>query len=407
MNMKRISIIVMAMALILGLPQCKKEQSMPTTNEGGPVAITLDIKNNGSTKMDVNTGTGEVTYEEGDVIYVASGGHYIGTLTHDGTNFVGTITDPVVGEPLHFYFLGNVEPAEALTAGTTQSCSVIISDQTEHLPVIEYAPSNETYTSGMTVFTATLLNKCALVKFNVTTASEAAICLTGFNNKVTVDFSENNFSYSQENDGVITLPAGNGEKWAILLPQNALEAGETGSAYSVDNVYMGTLGAVPAIIENNYLTAGIDVSVTMIVKVLEQVAIQWVRYGPQWLSEEEMARYGLIGGHSYKDIFATIYPLDSATLYVCDGNDFANITTDLETAKYFAKLTVNGVSVDKYRNISVDSEGGTDYNDMLAVIDPNGDKHLVHIVHANIEYGSYGTQITITGEAKSWRSPNR
>ena len=162
--------------------------------------------------MDVNTSTGEVTYETGDVIYVASGGTFIGTLTHNGTNFAGTITNPTVGEPLDFYFLGNVNPAETLTAGTTTTCSVVISDQTEHLPVIEYAPSNETYNSGMTTFTAHLLNKCALVKFNVTTSSEAATCITGMKNKVTVSFAENTLTHSQEGNGMITLPAGNGGK---------------------------------------------------------------------------------------------------------------------------------------------------------------------------------------------------
>jgi hypothetical protein len=261
--MKRIGIIALAIVLVLGLTQCKKEQNAQT-NENETVAITLDIRN-GGTRMDVNTVTGEVNYEAGDVIYVVSSGKYIGTLTHNGTNFSGPITNPTVGEPLHFYFLGNVTPAETLTAGTTESCSVVISDQTTHLPVIEYAPSDETYTAGATAFTAFLLNKCALVKFNVTTSSEAATCVTGFNNKVTVDFTDASFSYSQTNGGNITLPSGSGEKWAILLPQEAMEAGESGSAYSQDGAYTGTCGAVPAILENGYLTAGISIIVDTLV----------------------------------------------------------------------------------------------------------------------------------------------
>ena len=259
--MKKISIIVMALAFLAALTQCKKEQVAPA-NDSEAVAITLDIKCGNGTRMDVNTATGEVTYESGDKIYVASGGKYVGTLTHNGTRFSGTITDPVVGEPLHFYFLGNVTPAETLTAGTTTTCSVVISDQTQHLPVIEYAPSNETYTAGATTFTAHLLNKCALVKFNVTTSSSVATCITGFNNKVTVDFSANTLIPSMEGNGVIILPAGNGEKWAILLPQSAMEAGVTGSAYSINGRYTGTHSAVPIITDNVFLTAGIDVTVT-------------------------------------------------------------------------------------------------------------------------------------------------
>ena len=60
--MKRISIIVAAMALVLGLSQCKKEQTT-TANEDETVTITLDIQHNGGTRMGVNTSTGEVTYE--------------------------------------------------------------------------------------------------------------------------------------------------------------------------------------------------------------------------------------------------------------------------------------------------------------------------------------------------------
>ena len=261
MNMKRISIIVTALAFLVALTQCKKEAQVVPANEGNSVNITLDIKSDGGSKVNVNTGTGAVTYESGDKIYVASGGRYVGTLTHNGTRFSGTITDPVVGEPLDFYFLGNVTPAETLAAGTTTTCSVVISDQTQRLPVIEYAPSNENYTAGASSFTAHLLNKCALVKFNVTTSSEAATCITGMKNKVTVNFADNSLTHSQEGQGMISLPAGSGEKWAILLPQDAVEAGETSSAYSADGVYTGTRAAVPAIVDNGYLTAGIDVTV--------------------------------------------------------------------------------------------------------------------------------------------------
>jgi hypothetical protein len=256
--MKKLGTIVALMVLLMAMTQCKKEEQPLPSSEDKGVAITLNIKGNG-TRMDVNTNTGAVTYETGDVVYVASGGKYVGMLTHNGTNFGGTITDPKVGEPLHFYFLGNVTPIETLTQGATTSCSVVISDQTEELPVIEYAPSYETYTSGATAFSAMLLNKCALVKFNVSTASEAATCITGMNNKVTVDFAENTLTPSQEGTGIIKLAAGGGEKWAILLPQDAVE--EVG-AYSEDGEYTGTCVSLPAITENAYLTAGIEVNVT-------------------------------------------------------------------------------------------------------------------------------------------------
>lgn len=263
--MKRLSTIVMALALVLSLSQCKKNEQNNAENQGEAVTITLDVigASTGSTtdgsRVVVNPNTGTVDFENNDQIIVASGGKYVGTLTYNGTLFTGAISNATEGYPLQFYFLGNVTPAETLTSGVTESCSVVISDQTQHLPVISAAPSNENYTASTTDYTAHLLNKCALVKFNVTTSSEAATCITGFNNKVTVDFGESTVTPTQEGNGLIKLPAGSGEKWAILLPQDAVDGG---NAYSEDGVYSGAYAAVPAVINNGYLTTGIDVTVT-------------------------------------------------------------------------------------------------------------------------------------------------
>ena len=260
--MKKISTIVMALLMVLPLSQCKKNEQNASDNQGDAVTITLDVKDGNGSKVVVNPNTGTVDFENGDQIIVASGGKYVGTLTYNGNLFTGAISNATEGYPLQFYFLGNVTPAETLTSGVTESCSVVISDQTEHLPVISTAPSNENYAASTTDYTAHLLNKCALVKFNVTTTSEASICVTGFNNKVTVNFMENTLTNSQESNGVITLPAGNGEKWAILLPQEAMGVGIHGSAYSQDGVYNGTCGNVPTISNNSYLTVGIEVNVS-------------------------------------------------------------------------------------------------------------------------------------------------
>ena len=261
--MKKISMILMAFALAMMMSQCKKNEGQTTSNDE-VVTITLDVKQNNGSKVVVNPNTGTVDFETGDKIYVGSGGKYVGFLTHNGINFSGNITNPTEDQPLQFYFLGNVTPQETLSAGTTEECSVIISDQTEHLPVISCAASNENYVSGVTAYSAHLLNKCALVKFNVTTPSNSPICITGMKNKVTVDFTQNTMTPSMDGEGIIKLPAGAGEiveKWAILLPQEAVEAGGLGCAYSVDGVcvYSGAYNDVPTIIENSYQASGIDV----------------------------------------------------------------------------------------------------------------------------------------------------
>ena len=264
--MKKTSTIVMALALIMAMTQCKKNESMvDSDNTGETVTIILKVGNDDGSRVIVNPALGTVNFEEGDKIYVGSGGKYVGVLTHDGDHhFVGNITNPTEGQPLHFYFLGNVTPNETLDTGTTETCSVVISNQTEHLPVISYAPSNENYSSSAYTYTAHLLNKCALVKFNVTTPSNSPICITGMKNKVTVDFTQNTVTPSMDGDGDIVLCAGNEEsfeRWVILLPQAALEEGEEGTVHSKYGDYLGTRPAIPAITNNGYHVEGIELIV--------------------------------------------------------------------------------------------------------------------------------------------------
>ena len=89
--MKRINIILMAFAFVLTMTQCKKNEE---TNQDEIVTISLDVKYNNGSKVDVNTMIGTVNFETGDKVYVGSGGKYVGFLTHNGTNFVGNITNP-------------------------------------------------------------------------------------------------------------------------------------------------------------------------------------------------------------------------------------------------------------------------------------------------------------------------
>lgn len=260
--MKKLGIIVMAVALMMGMSQCKKENTTASNDEGAKVPITLNVSGTstgsatGGSRVAVEGSTGVVTFEDGDALQVVSNGVYVGTMTYNGTVFSGEINEPTEGQKLQFYFLGNKTPE--FNSDNT-GCSVIISDQTEYLPVISYAPSRENYQIGKTDYNATLLNKCALVKFDVTSVSESATCILGMNNKVTVDFSTNEFTYSQEYEGIITLAAGNGEKWAILLPQAEVSHTITSSN---DGIYSGSCGTIPVIEENDYLTNGIAVAIS-------------------------------------------------------------------------------------------------------------------------------------------------
>ena len=268
--MKRTLYFVMALALVLGLSQCKKEQPLEPTNEGNGVRITLNLENGNGNGAKAEVVPPHVNFVEGDTILVASDGKYVGYLVHNGTTFSGGITDPTAGQPLYFYFLGNKIKVSTLTAGTTNECTVNISDQTGYpaLPVISMAPSEETYPSDGNVYTASLHNKCSLMKFNVTTHSVAPISITGMNNQVTVNFAQadseennNGFTYSKINDGLIKMKGGTGSNtpeayWAIVLPQVACDQG---TATSIG--YTGNRPAIHEISMNQYYSEGIDMTV--------------------------------------------------------------------------------------------------------------------------------------------------
>ena len=260
--MKRLTTIISAILFVLCFSQCRRELQVLDPE---PVSITLDISN--YSKINVDPSDGKVTFEEGDVIYVACAGKYVGKLTSDKDGiFSGNMDyDPTIDKHLYFYFLGNKTPYNNLK-GSTTSITVDIIDQTTSYPVISAARSDQVFT-GSGNYTATLANKCALVKFLVTTPSTEPVYITGMNNKIQITFADEDigtFTSVKNGSGAIKLAAGGGtnvEKWAILLEQDALLAGGDETAYSSDWEYTGTRGAVPAIKSNDYLTTGINVTV--------------------------------------------------------------------------------------------------------------------------------------------------
>lgn len=135
--------------------------------------------------------------------------------------------------------------------------TVDISNQASNYPVISCGTSSDAYT-GPGAYTTTLLNQCALVKF--TTDASEDIVVKGLNNTVEVDFNGNTLSYSQTNEGAITLhpdPESTTSRWAILLPQAVVTKGDV---YTVNGVYVGTRPAIEGgIVENQYLSEGIEI----------------------------------------------------------------------------------------------------------------------------------------------------
>lgn len=247
--MKKLYIILMVLSVFVTMTQCKKDLKVSEIADDA-VFIRVDVQNN--SKLDVNTTNGIVKFGEGDVLYVTSNGKYVGSLKHNGTAFEGTITGAVNELPLGFYFLGN-QNVKNLNIGST-SCTVSIEDQTTHLPVISAGQSKQVY-AGEGSYTVFLYNQCALVKFNVITKYDDnnPVSMVGMTNSVDINFGENRFYYNRDGEGIIKLPAGSGEKWAIVFPQNELAMGESGSVFSEDEKYVGVRPAIPAIEANDLI----------------------------------------------------------------------------------------------------------------------------------------------------------
>ena len=215
--MKKMTCFVMALALALGFAQCKKEQTNATNQTEG-VRITLNIENSGS-KHVVIPGTGEVNFQDNDVIYVGDGNTYIGTLSREDGVFSGTISDPA-GDKLHFYFVGGLTPSATPDASTTPF-TVNISNQTSKLPVLAY---NSVNYIGAGTYSCQLKNKCALVKFVPATETSEIVTIGGFYNTATINFATPGITPTGDPGDITLFAESDAAKWAILLPQEDVSA---------------------------------------------------------------------------------------------------------------------------------------------------------------------------------------
>lgn len=259
--MKRLEYVIIAVTLLMSLAQCKKNNALLNAIDDNMIDITINVAEN--SRIDVNTVTGAVSFERYDHLYIVSDGVYVGSVSKNKSDgpFTGSIKRPTEGRPLYIYYLGN-DPSSlnSLKAGESTSCKVNISDQTKKLPIISCGITGD-YFGEITSYSVTLLNKCALVKFNVTTSAESNVptCLTGLKNEMIIDFKGNTFTPDTVGDALIKIPAGSGERWAILLP-NAAESTSC-KAYSDDYRYVGTRSALCAINNNDFIKTGYAVTI--------------------------------------------------------------------------------------------------------------------------------------------------
>ena len=256
--MKKLTTIIIVIALFLGMTQCKKKvDTIATPSDlGKTVHITVNV---GGDKHQVFPNTGAVVYTDHDIIYVGDGKKYLGSLEYENGKFSGNITEPEVGDYLYFYFLGGLT-LDSPSAGTT-SYTVSIANQSSKLPVLSFGRSTSTYTDENATYGCTLLNKCGLVKFTTATEISAPITVGGMKTEATIDFANAGITPTETTGTVTLYSESNSVKWAILLPQDAVDDA------TVDvGEYSGTCN-VPKITNNMFYTTGVSMTMSSAVGI--------------------------------------------------------------------------------------------------------------------------------------------
>ena len=268
--MKKLSTIIMALALVLGMSQCKKQET-PTTGNTTPtnpgVHITVNVgdkdgKDNNGEKHNIAPEYGLFSFSSGDVLYVGHNGKYVGTLTFANGFFDGTIYPDatVTDQPLHFYFVGNAAVTGTLSANETTSLSISIANQSANLPVLSYGPSTKPFTGANATYSTTLKNKCALVKFILDNPTEETVILSNVPTVATVNFanptSETAIAatdLTDLHDITLRYDANWNEnlRWVILLP---------GTNLSNCGVTWQGEGNMPAMENNTYVNANLQLN---------------------------------------------------------------------------------------------------------------------------------------------------
>lgn len=169
-----------------------------------------------------------------------------------------------------------------------------------------------------------------------------------------------------------------------------------------DDILEESITATVTDVDDETATATINLTINL-AQPLATTPIEWVKIGH---SVQDLSAYGLLWKTTnYKDPFTHILPAEGCTLYACSGygDDYAELTTDVELAAYFQKLmemTVLPASINTEEYNKVDCNASANYNDLLITKDASGAYHAILIKRAQIASVSAGTQITITGEAK-------
>ena len=224
--------MILALGLILGMTQCKKNTVTPVTPAGDSVHITLNA-NFGGEKTGFNPTTGQFVWSSGSTEYINVGGDksgYIGQLQSTWTAgfesviFSGDITPAADEETLYFFYLGNGDHKEATTVDFSNQGGDPDRMTNWHV-AIGQAAYNATGT-----YSVTLNMAMAYAYFDISGFTNAAnelesVYIHGDDVYSTATINYNNGTITGNTKGFIKLDRsiGNTEKYVALIPSVTTE----------------------------------------------------------------------------------------------------------------------------------------------------------------------------------------
>ena len=220
--MKKISIIMMALALVMGMSQCKKNEQ-EASNNGDNTAITLRISSNSKLHFGEETAMGRipVLWHSQDIVYMGVNGKCIGYLYCTGSAqdegcFSGNantidVNDIPVGEYMDFFTLG--AQVQTIETGTIDQVTFSYADQSVDPAVVSFGTSRERWT-GIKVdvyHCDNFRNYNALVKFTLNRPTADEITIQGVKNQMVIKFDGTFENVDAEGD-IITFQ----DLWEML-----------------------------------------------------------------------------------------------------------------------------------------------------------------------------------------------
>lgn len=236
--------LMLALMMLLGFTQCKKQVDTIENTIPNGVAITLRTDN--GDRHGVNPENGDVYFTDNDRLLISDGTRCIGRMQRYDSVFQGYVEPLEDGTEMYFYFLSN-KTGDYPYVPT--GIAVSLSDQTDRLPAMLFG--HTTYYEGVTKYSCRFHNKCALVKFTLQSPTNETVEVGFFYVDCSVPFDSQG-TLNPGNQGYIKLySTSDTEKWAVVLPQYKIDAANAiigGKNYAV---------SLPDITENAYITEGI------------------------------------------------------------------------------------------------------------------------------------------------------